>query len=397
MDKRNVVTLVVDGVEYGGWKALRIAAGIERTARSFEMMVTDKWPGGTDKARRIKPGNSVQVFIGQDLVCTGYVDATPVKYDGHAITVGVKGRSKTADLVDCCPVDQGKGGGGSGGSWGDVIGKSGSAARNVVKPAGGGAQYRHQKLEVIAASLAAPYSINVIAETETGAVIADHTVQAGETVFESIDRMMRLRHVLATDNARGDLVFIDIGSEGLATTALEVGRNIVEGSAELDYKDVFSEYIAKGQRPGEEADDDQDVGEFSESASSIADISVGRRRVKVFKQNGAADEGTCADRVDYERAHRAAKALEAIYTLRGTWRQEDGSLWRPNLLVKVKDSIIGIDTQMVVSEIAYSLDESGMACQMRVGPPDGYRTKAAKGKKAAGGGGSGWGDVKGKQ
>ncbi len=41
---------------------------------------------------------------------------------------------------------------------------------------------------------------------------------------------MRLRHVLSTDNALGDLVFIDVGSTGTATTTLELGQNIQEGS-----------------------------------------------------------------------------------------------------------------------------------------------------------------------
>ena len=54
--------------------------------------------------RRIRPGDLCQVFIGNDLVLTGFVDATPIRYDGNAVGVGVKGRSKTADLVDCCPV-----------------------------------------------------------------------------------------------------------------------------------------------------------------------------------------------------------------------------------------------------------------------------------------------------
>jgi len=86
-------------------------------------------------------------------------------------------------------------------------------------------------------------------------------VQVGETVFESIDRLMRLRHVLSTDNARGDLVFIDVGSAGNATTALELGRNILEAGTELDFKAVMSRYIVKGQRAGTDADFGIDANE----------------------------------------------------------------------------------------------------------------------------------------
>ena len=106
-DTANQVRLLVGSSEYGGWKAVRISAGIERQARDFDLDVTDRWPGQTSIPRRIQPGDVCQLFIGPDLVLTGYVDATPIKYDGRSVSVGVRGRSKTADLVDCCPVPSG--------------------------------------------------------------------------------------------------------------------------------------------------------------------------------------------------------------------------------------------------------------------------------------------------
>ena len=105
VDAANVVRLLVNGIEYGGWKSVHISAGIERQARDFELEVTDRWPGQAEIPRRIQPGDPCQVFVGDDLIITGYVDATPIRYDGKSVSVGVKGRSKTADLVDCCPLN----------------------------------------------------------------------------------------------------------------------------------------------------------------------------------------------------------------------------------------------------------------------------------------------------
>ena len=402
-DTANLVRLLVGGNEYGGWKSARISAGIERQARDFDLDVTDRWPGQASIPRRIQPGDVCQVFIGPDLVLTGYVDATPIKYDGRSVSVSVRGRSKTADLVDCCPVPTGSTAGkyGAGGSWSDVIGPNGKKPSVIAPPAKAGAQWRQQKMELIAAALAAPYSVRVIAEVDTGKVIPDHHIQTGETVFESIDRMMRLRHVLSTDNAQGDLVFIDVGSAGRATTAIEVGVNVLSASAELDYKGVFSQYIVKGQRTGSNDSFGSDASE--EEGSSVddgetatnTDARAKRRRVIVFKQSGQADEGTCQDRADYERAHRAAKALQTSYTLAG-WRQQDGTLWLPNMLVRVRDSVIGFDAEMVIAEVAYILDGSGLRTEVRVGPVDGYVTKAGilKKSKSQKGGGKEWTDIK---
>lgn len=402
-DPANQVRLVVNGQEFGGWKSVRIEAGIERQARSFDLEVTDRWPGQTEIPRRIRPFDTCQVFIGNDLVLTGYVDATPIKYDGKSVGVGVKGRSKTADLVDCCPIESGKStSSGSGGTWGDVVGPDGKATNVVKPPAKTASQWRSMKMEAIAAALAAPYSVRVIAEVDTGKAIPDHQVQQGETVFESIDRMMRLRHVLSTDNEKGDLVFIDVGSAGKAGTALEIGKNILAGSTDLDYKGVFSEYVVKGQRAGNDAEYGADVAEEEAVASDDTaddqeaitnDSRSKRRRVLVIKQSGHADEGTCSDRALYEKAHRAAKALQTSYTVAG-WRQEDGSLWRPNQMVRVRDGLIGFDADMVVAEVAWVMDREGLRTEIKVGPPDGYRTKAGKAKKSQKGGGPEWSDVK---
>lgn len=405
VDPTNAVRLLVNGAEYGGWKSVRIAAGIERQARDFDLEVTDRWPGQTTLPRRIQPGDACQVFIGADLVLTGYVDATPIKYDGKSVSVAVKGRSKTADLVDCCPLPTGQALGGLGGIWRDVIGADGKKP-NVIAPASKSAgQWRQQKMEVIAASLAAPYGVRVISETDTGKPIAEHHVQVGDTVFESIDRMMRLRHVLSTDNERGDLVFIDVGSAGRAGTAIETGVNVLAASTDLDYKGVFSQYIVKGQRAGDdgafggdvseeegEATDDSSENAIGESASAT-DSRAKRTRILVIKQSGQADEGTCKDRADYERAHRAAKALQTSYTLAG-WRQADGSLWLPNTIVRVRDKLIGFDADMVIAEAAWVMDAQGLRTEIRVGPSDGYVTKAGKLKKSQKGGGKDWSDVK---
>lgn len=405
-DGKNEVRLVVNGQEFGGWKSVKINPGIECQARKFELSVTDKWPGQTTIPRRIRPFDACQVYIGQDLVLTGWVDATPIRYDGRSVSVGVKGRSKTADLVDCCPIERGQSTGVArqNTAWGDVKGPDGKTVpASVVRPPSRSAnQWRGMKLETIAAALAAPYGVRVLAEVDTGRPIPSHQVQVGETVFESIDRMMRLRHVLSTDNEKGDLVFIEVGSGGRATTLLEVGKNIQGGDAPLDYSNVYSTYIVKGQRSGsdaawgedvseEEGVDEEDTTDTSQAVTQ--DSRSKRKRVLVMKQSGQADEGTCQDRAEYERAHRAAKALETVYTV-GGWRQDDGTLWLPNLIVPVRDPIVGFSADFVIAEVTWMLDEHGQRTDIRVGPPDGYRTKAAKQKKAKSRKGAGnWGDI----
>jgi prophage tail gpP-like protein len=352
----NAVTLVVSGREFGGWKAVAIQAGIERQVRDFDLTITNRWPGSGDIPRRVHPGDKCEVYIGADKVLTGYVDATPISYSAKEVTVGVRGRSLTADLVDCAAIHPG-------GRW--------AAA----------------KIERIASDLAAPYGIQVATEVDTGAPLS-HAIEQGETVFESIDRMLKVRQQLATDDALGRLVFIDVGSTGRASTALELGKNVKECSAPLDFKDVFSEYVVKGQRPGS---DEESGDEVAGETASITDTTIARRRVLVIKQGGQVDGASARDRVAYERAHRKAQALEATYTVQG-WRQDGGELWKHNTLVQVRDPMVGFDGLFVVAEIVYKLSDQGMLTTLKVGPRDGYVHKPG-GKKKGDGSASEWSDV----
>ena len=359
----NEVRLLVNGVEHGGWKSVEITAGIERQVRDFTLSITSAWPGSDAQygiARKVKRGDACQVYIGADLLVTGYVDGTPISYDADSVTVGVKGRSKTGDLVDCSAIN-------SPGSWASA------------------------SIQRIAGDMAAIYGVKILTEVNTGLPLP-HAIEQGESVFESIDRMLKLRQLLATDDGQGNLVFISVGSAGTARTALKTGENILTASAPLDGKDVYSEIICKGQRAG----NDQDFGDaVAGESASLIDANASRRRVLLIKSSGQTDTGTATERVAFEMSHRKAKELETVYTGQG-WRQANGDLWRHNQLVRVIDPIVGFDAEMVVAEITYSLSDAGTICSLQVGPVDGYLNNNGKkgAKKDAAAAGGDWADVK---
>jgi prophage tail gpP-like protein len=358
----DIVKLTVNGLDYSGWKSVRIEAGLERIARSFELSVTDRWPG-SDQVRRIVPGDLCEVRIGDDLVCTGYVDATPIDYDATSITIMIRGRSKTADLVDC-------------------------SAENSP------GQFKGLKVEGVAQHLAAPFGLVVVTETDTGPVITDHQIQQGETAFESLDRLAKLRQVLITDNAAGNVVLASPGSGGKAASALELGVNILSGSAGFDYSEVYSKYVVKGQKSG--TDDDYGTG-AAQSKGSASNTGITRHRVLVVRQSGQADANACKQRAQYEQQIRAAKAEEIRYRVAG-WRQQNVSLWRPNQMVSIADGIMRAKPSLLISECIYTLDSSGMVTELVVIPPDAFLTdpekqgKAAKRKKTKKGTDTSWVD-----
>lgn len=345
----NNVTLTVNNKDYAGWKSVRIEVGLERIARSFELSVTEYWPGSTDGARRITPGDLVEIRIGDDLVCTGYVDATPIDYDAQSITIMIAGRSKTADLVD---------------SSADVS----------------GGQFKNLSAKAIAKKLADPYGLLVVSEVATAAALTDHQIQQGETAFESLDRIAKQRQILITDNETGDVVLAAPGSSGTAYDALVFGENILSASAGFDFTDVYSVYTVKGQKSGA---DDSFAKNTAESIGTAVDSGVKRHRVLVVRQSGQADNATCQNRAAYEQQIRRAKTSEIRYRVVG-WRQSNGALWTRNTIVTINDPVMAMDNALLISEVIYTLDESGEITELVVIPPAAFATEPetkAKAKK----------------
>ncbi|MDM1710631.1 baseplate protein [Pseudomonas sp. 165] len=336
MDDINAVTLSVNGLDYRGWKKVSISAGIERQSRDFRLGVTWRWPGQVIEIP-VRQGDFCEVRIGDDLVLTGWVFATPISYDSRSVERSVSGRSLTADLVDSSAVN---------------------------KPG----QWRGQSVQKIVQALAEPYGVKVLSEVTETTKLADHQIEPGETVFESIDRLLTLSRLLSTDDARGRVVIIQPGSAGRAVDRLELGQNILTGRAELDFSGVFSEYRVTGQRSGS----DSAYGEqASEVKADLADPRATRHRVLLIHESGQMTPELAQARANWERGSRMGKALTLNYQVQG-WRQSNGALWLPNMVVRVVDPLVGIDRDMLISEIEYVMDDAGTVANIVVGPPDGF-------------------------
>lgn len=346
-DDINRVVLTVNGVDYSGWLSVSISAGVERQARDFTLAITRTWPGAQVAPRLVQPGDVCEVSIGPDKLLTGYVYALPVRYDDQSMSFGVAGRSLTSDLVDC-------------------------AADN--RPG----QWRGQTVRQIVTALAAPYGIKVVSEVGDGGVIADHQIQPGDTVFQSIDSLLRKSLLLSTDDEQGRLVLVRPGSGGRCADALELGKNILTADAPLDFSQTFSEYVCKGQRSGSNHDFGKATNELS---ARVSDPRVPRKRVMMVQESGQMTVEMCRQRVEWERSSRMGKALAVSYTVAG-WRQSNGVLWRHNAAVRVIDSAIGFDRDMLITEVEYRLDENGMKTRLSVAPPEAVDPEPADPLKA---------------
>jgi len=344
--------LVVDGKSHEGWEEIRITRGIERGAGDFSLTVSDKWPGQND-AVIIKPMASCEVYDDSDILITGYVDAINGDASGSSRNIGFSGRSKTADLVDC-----------------SIVHKSG--------------QWVGRTVTQIAAELVEPFDLKVRALADVGAAFPDFQIQQGETVFATIEKLCRMRGLLASDDERGNITLIRTGSKR-ASTALyarfgDDETNILARTFEFNYRDRFSDYIVKGQSVGTDQFSGANV---ASPKATVKDPTMPRYRPTIIIAEQSAVTGTMSDRGNWERSTRAGRSIVTSFTVQG-WRQGDGSLWAPNLIVPVNDGVAHIEGEMLISEVTFNKSESGTTTNLKCMPPEAFLIDETPKKRSGG-------------
>lgn len=370
---KNLVTIRTGGRELKGWTDVSITAGITMAARSFSVGVTYRWPEAKTVLNAFELGDPCEVWIGGDPVITGYIFANPISYGANFVRVQVSGRSKTADIIDCCPMAAAVSSAVSTGDtspWASMalVGPSGPVSAPATPRA---AQWRNQKLEQIAADLCAPYGVEVVAQVSTGEPIAQHAVQPGETVFESISRLLTIGQLMATDDEAGRLVFTKPGALGEASGGLELGVNILSGSMKRDASSVFSSYVVEGQCAGSDL-------AFGAAAAhlraEVEDVETKRYRMLALTHSGSLSPDLCRQIASFEQRRRRALLRAVSYTVVG-WRDAQGKLWRPNTLVAVKDGLFGFERTLLLSEVTYSLSEQGMSATLNLAPQEAFEAE----------------------
>ena len=318
---KNLVTIRTGGRELKGWTDVSITAGITMAARSFSVGVTYRWPEAKTVLNAFELGDPCEVWIGGDPVITGYIFANPISYGANFVRVQVSGRSKTADIIDCCPMAAAVSSATSEDSspWSKMplVGASGQVSTPATPKA---SQWKGQKIEQIAADLCAPYGVEVVAQVSTGDPIPQHAVQPGETVFESISRLLTIGQLMATDDEAGRLVFTKPGALGEASGGLELGVNILSGSMKRDASNVFSSYVVEGQRAGSDL-------AFGAAAAhlraEIEDVETKRYRMLALTHSGSLTPDLCRQIASFEQRRRRALLRAVSYTVVG-WRDAQG-------------------------------------------------------------------------
>jgi prophage tail gpP-like protein len=348
------VELTVDGLTYRGWRSMKCSLGLDAAAAEISIEMAERWAGAEDAAqiaRSIRPGAAFTLTLEGEAVVEGFLDALEVAYDATNHTLTVRGRERTADLVDCAATVDGPY------EWANI------------------------GLEEAARRIAEPYGIRVRAEADLGKAFPRFSIQPGEAAWEAIARAARERAVIATGDGLGTLILTRAGEGGEAAGALRLGGkdgNILRANGSFDVAERHDVVVVRGQAQGET--------EASQGEARASDEDIIRHRPKVILAEAQGEGVTFQDRAAHEVRVAAGKSRRVRYTVPG-WRGSSGNLWLPNTKVWVEDAFLELKRELLISNVTFSLTEQGTVTELQVAPLDAYALLPEPGKGGGGGGG----------
>ncbi|HUW37541.1 MAG TPA: hypothetical protein VMV91_09420 [Rhodocyclaceae bacterium] len=332
------LTLTIGGRSISGWDSIRVTRGIERCPSDFDLSLTERFPGEAS-ALVVQPGDPCVVSIGGDLVITGYVDQFHPSITPTSHMIGVRGRGKCQDLVDCSA------------EWpnGQI---SGSSALQIAQ------------------NLAKPYGIAVSATVvDVGPTIPQLNLIRGETPYEVIERICRFRGLLAYELPDGNLFLTRVGTVFAASGFVE-GQNIQQADINYSMDQRYSKYDAFLQSMAVLGD----VGDGGDLIGSATDRGVKRhRQMDIIAEYGDSGGDVCVLRAHWEAARRIGRSNQ-LHLTTDSWRDASGKLWAPNTLVPLSLPSLKLQqTSWLISEVTYRLDGNGTTADLVIMPPAAFQ------------------------
>jgi prophage tail gpP-like protein len=354
--RQEIVTLKIDGIKWTGWKSVEITRQIDAVCDSFSLGLIDRWQEGME-AVPLAAGMPCELLIGDVPFVNGYIDKVTFNLGPTNHEITVSGRSKTADLVDCAAIH-------SPGLWNNLT-----------------------ALE-LAAILAEPFGVKVTSSIDVGKPFDSFKLEEGETAFEALDRISKERSLLFISDNDGDLKVVKLAEKTSSTDIIQ-GENVKTSSSSYDMANRFSDYIVKGQKPG----NDQEYGlACAQVRGEARDESVLRYRPFMVRAENQVSVNDAIIRAKWEASTRAARAVSVTCALQG-WRDGD-DLWAVNTLVYCKLPYLRIDGKLLISKVTFTLSQTeGVVTKLELKDQNAFQPEPPKKKAATGTGKTGTVDL----
>lgn len=335
------LVLEVNGQQYGGWESGSVTLDMEAIAGAFDLSVSERW-ANRNTNWPIHVEDECKIKIGGKTVITGQVDKRRSSFSENNAGIGVSGRDKAGNLVDCSAFV-------------------------------GGWQFSNIKIDAFVKKLCAPFGIDVKLQPQLIGkvpVVRQLAIGVGETCFNVLEAACKRAGVLAVSDGDGEITLTRV-DDTPPTTALVQGQNVKEAELNEDVSNRFYKYrVISQQFPFEELGGSGVAHVFGEATDTgVKDQS----RVLFLHHDSAATTKECKDYAQWVATTRAARGQSLSVSVQG-WTTDKGDVWAPNTLVRVDIPRLRIRGNMLITQAKFSLQGGqGTTTTLQLKRPDAFK------------------------
>lgn len=344
----------VDGVPYDNFLSGQVDIRLDVLCNTFTFVMarseTDPLP--------FKVGQSCEILVNEALVLTGAIEVMTVSYSPKSHTIQLSGRDNTSDLADSSMLE-----------LSDIA--EGASLKSIIQ----------QVLKHIGSSVSV---VDNSGAKDFNAVNDIAAPEPGMGAFEFVEFLARQRQVLLTSNGGGNVVITQGSGEFLSgariqnTLSNNQDNNVLNVTASFDISQRFRKYVLSGQGNVSALEDSAvvSIDSIISRTGDTTDTSIRQGRQLAISAESAYSDIDGFDYVRWEANIR--KARGNLYTVELYQHSINGDpkssdIWEVNKLVKVVDDFAGINGNLLVNAITFSLSVGeGSKTKITFVEPDAY-------------------------
>lgn len=357
------IWLTCEGISWFGWQSLSIKSSLSQIQHSFEMKTTDIQNLG-DKQWNVRGGSEISIYFRNLRIFTGYVQKYDVSLGADSHEISIAGESKAIDLVQCSHVGKY--------FWKNVSGES------IIK------------------EVAKPFGIDVRIDTKLRPIPKEGLrVAVDSTAFDVIKKVAEQNSVLVYTMQSGTVCITDDPS--LKQIFELYPGDYTSISMNTDYSTIFSEVILKSQEKTYKAKEfkkrqqkekvkkntnkhHKGKNESHKKKAKPKITTVGTKTnsqelryrplviISTGKEESQEELVKTANRRLNGDGKKVSLTVQTPYT-------KTGEIWGIGQYVVLKDEIVGIDGSYIISDVSFSLSDSGFETQLDLCLPQVFNLK----------------------
>lgn len=348
MSGEEIVSVVIGGTAYYGWKEVEIGWSYEKTEITFGLHVSEPDWSPTEVVPFLD--QQVEIYAGSTLMVRGFIDnyeADAEVSDGSARhDVRIAGKSKGKDALESSAVH-----------------KTGRVEK--------------KKLDEAANEIARESGVDVKYSADTPLQPIDKIqIQRGDTIFDVIEREARKIGVNLVGQPDGSVKITKPQGKRHAGQLVQGRHPLKSAGVSFDRSKQNSPIIAKGQK----------VLGTGKNALRITekefDETVGRWRPLILYYEGDGTKKKLKDRAKWHKQRQSGKGKKFRPTTHG-WRDEGGQIWTPGHLVAIDAPLWHIQGDLMIQSVSFRQNHrEGTVAELECVDPKAHGGKKAKGKVA---------------